>query len=382
MSQTEKKIKKKIRKNKINSTELIIDNQNATSFGGLTIARTMSIKIGIWQQLINDIPEKSRGHKRHSIIIGSLLGFLSGSSGVQLLEDVKQDLGLLNHFEIEGLPSIKNFWEELAKLGDDKILAILNRILRSTALKILKKTPVEQLQLEHGFIPLFGDGSLLECSKEREGAKYIPDKGYGLMWSNWYIGPVLVGQHLCGAGEGEHSTLRNMIDDIMKDVVNPLGRKRDMLVLMDSLHGDNTVMSNLEQNNLYYIIGGNKLKTVEYRLKEIPDGIWQSVPEKQMEKGLREERVCITKIQCYEWEKPRYLICKECTREGEVLPYKVGIFSNIPPKRLGLKSRHDISYILKIFKLYSKKMGMEGYFKDSLIDLNGHHPPSKNIKHI
>jgi hypothetical protein len=153
---------------------------------------------------------------------------------------------------------------------------------------------------------LFGDGTLLECSKGREGAKYIKGKGYGLMWSNWYIGPVLVGQHLCGKNEREHSTLKNMIEDI----VNSLGKKRDMLVLMDSLYGDNTVMPNLEQNNLYYIIGGNKLKAVKYKLKEIPDGLWRSVSVDKMEQGLREEKVCLTKTQCSGWDKPKYLICK------------------------------------------------------------------------
>jgi hypothetical protein len=110
---------------KNNSTEVIINNQNATSFAGLTVAREMMLKLSMWRQIMNDLPKKASGHKRSSIVTGALLGFLSGNSGIQLLEGIRNDQALCNHFEISSLPTPKNFREELAKEAPRFLISLI-----------------------------------------------------------------------------------------------------------------------------------------------------------------------------------------------------------------------------------------------------------------
>ena len=47
-----------------------------------------------------------------------------------------------------------------------------------------------------GFVPVFGDGTLLEGSRRREGTKYLEGKGAGLLWSTIYVGPLIAAQRV------------------------------------------------------------------------------------------------------------------------------------------------------------------------------------------
>jgi hypothetical protein len=379
MSKAHKKVKKKSKKQKINSIEVIIKDQGATSFGGLVLAEVIGKRLSIWSQLEKELPSKLRGYARTEVIKGAILGFLSDSRGVQLLEDVRQDKRLLKFCGIDDLPSVSNFREELEKLGGDKILAILNHILRISAKKILQKVPVELLHIDHGFIPVFGDGTLLECKDNKEGVKKIPDKGDGLMWSNWYIGSVLVGQHLCAKGEGEYTAIKDMVPDITDEIIKPMGRTKEALVLMDSLHAANDSFTQLEELKLNYIVGANKLVAVERKMQEIPDSSWQKVPPELRRADCVREEVAISKVQCKSWKNERFIVCKRYWKDGYIFPKYTALFTNIRPERLGLRSRFDIKYLLKIWSFYALKMGTENYFKDALIDLSGHQPPCQDL---
>lgn len=379
MAKAHKKVKKKSKKLKINSIEVIVNDQGATSFGGLVLAEVMGKRLSIWSQLEKELPAKLRGYARTEVIKGAVLGFLSDSRGVQLLEDVRQDKKLLNFCGINDLPSVSNFREELEKLGGDKILAILNHILRISAKKILQKIPIELLHIHHGFIPVFGDGTLLECNDNKEGIKKIKDKGDGLMWSNWYIGSVLVGQHLCAEGEGEYTAIKDMVPDIVDEIIKPMGRTKEALVLMDSLHAANASFTQLEELKLNYIVGANKLVAVARKMQEIPDSSWQKVPTELKRADCVKEEVAISKVQCKSWKKERFIVCKRYWKEGYIFPQYTALFTNVKPERLGLKSRFDIKYLLKIWDFYALKMGTENYFKDALIDLSGHQPPCQEL---
>jgi hypothetical protein len=379
MAKSAKKVKKKSKKQKINSIEVVIEDKGATSFAGLVLAELVGKRLSIWNQLEKELPAKLRGYNRTEVIKGAILGFLSDSRGVQLVEDIRQDKGLLSLCGIEDLPSVSNFREELKKLGGDEILLILNHILRISAKKGLQKVPVELLQIDHGFIPMFGDGTLLECKKNKEGVKNIPDKGDGLMWSNWYIGSALVGQHLCAKGEGEYTTIKDMVSKIVDEIVKPMGRTKEALVLMDSLHASNDSFTQLEELKLNYIVGANKLVAANKKMQQIPDSLWQEVPEEFKRADCIKEEVAISKVQCESWEKERFIVCKRYWKDGSLFPDYVAVFTNIEPNRLGLKSKHEIKYLLKIWSFYALKMGTENYFKDALIDLSGHQPPCQDL---
>ena len=153
------------------------------------------------------------------------------------------------------LPGEKVFCEDLKRFGSEGVLRAMHRIISYTAYRVLKRVEPEDIQINHGFIPLFGDGTLLEGSRHREGTKYVKDKGLGLMWGAWMLGPMVVSQHLCADGEGEQSALMESLDDVLSRVVNPLHWRSRALVMMDSLHGDEPTLERMERERLRYVIG-------------------------------------------------------------------------------------------------------------------------------
>jgi len=365
---------------KIHVRELVIDDQQGTSFGGLSLIEKAASRLSVWSFAQKKLPARRGTYDRLALVKGAVAGFLSGSRGSALLEAVGQDDALLRDMGIEGLPGEKVFCEDLERFGTADVLAALNKTTAHAAKRALLKIEPEDIQIEHGFIPLFGDGTLLEGSTNREGTKYIQEKGTGLMWGTWMFGPMVAGQHLCAEGEGEHSAQGSTRSDVLRQVVDPLGWRSRTLVLMDSLHGDGPTLDWLEEEGLYGIIGGNKLAAVKQRLEELPAAGWQSVPAKQMQKGFVEEQACTVYIQCEEWEKKRRLVGKRFKRDGELMWNYSGVFCNVPPVRLGCLEETEMDYMLKVWKLYALKMGMEDRFKDLLIDLAGHRPPCQQLE--
>ncbi len=365
---------------KIHARELIIDDQQGTSFAGLSLIEKIASHLSVWSYAQKQLPVRRGMYDRLELVKGAVAGFLSGSRGSALLEAVGQDDALLRDMGIESLPGEKVFCEDLERFGSADVLAALNKTTAHTAKRVLLKIEPEDIQIEHGFIPLFGDGTLLEGSTKREGTKYIKEKGSGLMWGAWMFGPMVVGQYLCAKGEGECTAQRCTRNDVLTNVIDPLGWRSRTLVMMDSLHGDGPTLDWLEEEGLYGVIGGNKLAAVKQRLEELPDTGWKSVPDGKMQKGLIEEQVCTTYIQCKGWEKKRRLISKRFKRDGDLMWNYSGVFCNIPPSRLGCLEETGMDYLLKTWKLYSLKMGMEDRFKDLLIDLSGHKPPCQKLE--
>lgn len=364
---------------KIHSRRLIVDDQGASSFAGLSLVDLMASRLGIWSFAQKVLPVRGGRHDRIAIVKGGVAGLLSGSRGTAALKAVREDEALLRMMGIQSLPGEKGFWEDLQKLGKERTLAGMQRLSAYTSRRVLKKLEPEDIQLEHGFIPLFGDGTLLEGSRHREGTKVITEKGAGLMLGAWMLGPMLAGHHLCAEGEGEQSAQFNTLGDVLDRVVDPLGFRNDVLVLMDSLHGDGPSLERLESEKLMGIIGANKLKPARGRLMELPESAWTKVPGKDRRKGLSDEEVCVVYIQCEGWNSKRRMVGKRFRIEGEVLWQYSGVFSSVPPKRVGCGKETDLDYMIRIWKLYSKKMGMEDQFKDLLTDLSGHNPPCREL---
>lgn len=259
--------KHKIRK--IHSRRLVVDDQGASSFAGLSLVGQLAARLGIWSFAQKVLPVRGGTHERIDILKAGVAGLLSGSRGTAALEAVRQDEAMLRMMGIGSLPGEKGFWEDLAKLGEEQTLKGMHRLCARSARQVLKRLEPEDLQIEHGFIPLFGDGTLLEGSQRREGTKTIPEKGSGLMWGTWMFGPMLVGNHLCGEGEGEQRALFDTLGPVLDEVVDPLGLRSNALVLMDSLHGDGPSLERLEAERLMSIVGANKLDLVKTRLMEL-----------------------------------------------------------------------------------------------------------------
>jgi hypothetical protein len=364
---------------KIHSRKLEIDDQGASSFAGLSLVDQLASRLGTWSFAQKVLPDRGGRHERIDILKGGVAGLLSGSRGTAALEAIRQDEAVLRMMGIESLPGEKGFWEDLAKLGDEQTLEGMHRLCARTAKQVLRKLEPEDFQIEHGFLPLFGDGTLLEGSHRREGTKTIPEKGSGLMWTAWMFGPMLAGNHLCAEGEGEQRALFDTLGPVLDEVIGPLGLRNDVLVLMDSLHGDGPSLERLEAEGLMSIIGANKLDLVKKRLMELPENAWKKVPENKRRKGLSDEEVCVVYVQCEGWSKKRRVVAKRFRREGEIIWHYSGVFSSIPPRRVGCSEETDLNYMMRIWKLYDRKMGMEDQFKDLLTDLCGHNPPCREL---
>jgi len=364
---------------KIHSAELIIDNREASSFAGLSLVERLASRLGIWTYAAKHLPVRGGRYDRIQILKGAVGGFLSGSRGTALLDAVAQDRALLRNMGIDALPGEKIFWEDLDVLGKGKTLAGLHRLNSYCAKRALSKVEPEEIQIAHGFIPLFGDGTLLEGSRKREGTKYVEEKGHGLMWGAWMLGPMVAGTHLCSENEGEQSALFNTLGDVLEHVVDPLGWRSRVLVLMDSLHGDGPSLERIEAEGLAAIIGGNKLSVVKERLSGLPDGAWSAIDEKQRRKGLEAEEVCAVYVQCDGWKQKRLVVGKRFKREGDLFWNYSGLLTTLRPSRLGFKHESDPGYMIRIWSLYDLKMGMEDRFKDLLTDLAGHRPPCREL---
>jgi len=64
--------------------------------------------------------------------------------------------------------------------------------------------------------------------------------------------------------------LFDTLGPVLSEVIDPLKVRSDVLVLMDSLHGDGPSLKRLEDEELMAIIGANKLRTVKRRLMDLP----------------------------------------------------------------------------------------------------------------
>ena len=370
----------KSKSKKIHSRELIVDDQQASSFAGLSVVEKFASHFGVWTFAIKKLSDRRGIYDRLDLLKAAVAGFLSGSRGSLLVDGVRQDDALLRDMGIGKLPGEKVFCEDLKRFGSGEVLRAMHRTVAYTARRVLKRIEPEDIQINHGFIPLFGDGTLLEGSRHREGTKYIKDKGLGLMWGAWMLGPMVVSQHLCADGEGEQSALMNSLDDVLVHVVTPLRWRSRILVMMDSLHGDEPTLDRMDREWLRYVIGANKLKEVKERLQGLPEDVWTDVPEKHRTKGYVEEQTCTAYVQCESWQKKRMVFGKRFRRDGDLVWNYTGIFCNIPPARIGCRRQIDQSYSLKIWKLYSLKMGMEDRLKDLLLDLAGHKPPCRELE--
>jgi len=235
--------------------------------------------------------------------------------------------------------------------------------------------------LFNGFIPMFGDGTLLEGSRRREGTKHIPEKGNGLMLSTWFIGQFMVFQKLAGKGAGEVSSLREGLKLVLKDVVEPLNFSKRLLVLLDSLHGDGPTCTRLEDESLKYIIGANKLNESKRLLAECKDYEWIECGARP-ELGWAESAVCVCKIQCAEWDESRILVGRRWRYEDELNDFYSysGVLTNLTKKDVSHLVNRNTNYAEAIWKLYDGKAGMENYYKDFLEDLSGHRPPCQELK--
>ncbi len=357
---------------KVKAIKIDFADEAVTAFGGLALAERLALRAGLWRRLEQQLPER-RGYSWLTILKSVIVGLLSGSRATYAAEELRQDEALIALLGLEDVPEEVTVWRSLAELGGDRLRQALAQTLREWTVEVLNRAPRRAL-LRDGFLPLFGDGTLLEGSARREGTKFIKDKGEGLIWTTIFAGPLLAAQQLADEGEGEQSGLRELLPQVVSDVLEPTGLKDKALLLLDSLHGDGPTLELVEEQRLHYVIGANKLSETDRLLQEQPETQWfDTGPRPQW--GWSESAVCVCWIQCESWSRKRTLVGRRWVREGEMIDNFVGVITDLEPADVAGLLQRGLSFGEAVWRLYNHKAGCEDYYKDLLEDLGLHHPP-------
>lgn len=356
--------------------------QKVTSLGGLAFVKRILLRLGVENKLMKKLPPR-RGYNLTNITINAVNGLLSGAQGTVATETTRQDPALLSIFGFSSSPHESTFWRSLEDAGSDEALSAYQDITLDIGTQTIKMAKRPFL-MDSGFLPVFIDGTLLEGSDKREGVKYIKDKGTGLMWTVGFVGPLPVAQRLSneGEGEGEATHARSLIEQIDEKVLVPTKRKKDALVLMDSLHGNGPTLDILESRNLLYIVGVRGLVETDKVLSEQPESQWSDLPEfVERHPGIEEASICVASLQCGSWATKRRMVGIRWMKKNEMLWQYAGVVTNIDrhDKRLG-EVPELLDFAMGIYNLYKRKGACENHFKNLLEDLGLHNPPCQEWK--
>jgi hypothetical protein len=359
------------------SIQINFSDEKTTAFAGLALVERLAGRARLWSTLESRLPERD-GFDWITIVKSMIGGLLSGAQGTYATQDLREDAALLALLGLEGAPEEATVWRATKGLGEMQRSGLLPEVQLRWARSVLSKANRKDL-LRYGFFPIFPDGSLLEGSRRREATKYIKDKGEGLIWSTVFAGPLVAAQRLAEEGEGEETCVREMLSDVVQDVLKPLRLRRLALVLADSLHGDGPTLSEIERLELHYVVGANKLAKTAETLSERPETSWlETGPDPS--RGWSHSDVCVCWIQCEEWEKKRTLVGRRWMREGEMIWNYSGVITDLDESDVAhVMQARSLDYRQAIWHLYDMKMGMETRYQDLLSDLNLHHPPCQEI---
>jgi len=353
-------------------------DEPATAWGGMALAERLALRLGLWNHLARAMPARRGARYSWPAAIKALAaGLLTGSRGTYAAEEVRTDAGLLRMLGLAGAPEEASVWRLLQQLGQGELEEILSSVQLAWTRRVLASARRRELLVE-GWLPVFGDGTLLEGSRRREGTKHLKDKGSGLMWTAVFAGPVAAAQALAGPGEGETSCLRRLLPRVIEEALEPLKLKRRALVLLDSLHGDGPTLDEIEELGVHYIVGANKLAATQKTLADQPEWVWEECGARE-EAGWSESALCVCWIQCEGWSKKRLVAGRRWRREGDFVYHYSGVMTDLSPGDLKPGRGRGESFARRVWRLYDRKGAMEIGFKELLDDLGGHHPPCERL---
>lgn len=358
---------------RVKGFKTIFTGKTGTSFGGLILVEKLAKRLRLWRTLEKMIPDRPGQFDWMTVIKSAILGLLTGSHGTYATQEIREDEGLLDMAGLSKAPEEATFWRCLEDLGSAVFQKIFMTVLISWALFIMRRVGINRL-LRKGFLPVFGDGSLLEGSKRREGTKYIDGKGYGVLWTTLFVGPFLVWQRLNPEGEGERTSLKKVFPLIVEKLLRPLKLKKKALVLMDSLHGNGPMLDILEKQKLLYIVGAKQLEKARRVLEAKPDDIWENAGS-DPSRNIEESQICYCWLEVTGWKKSRLLVGRRYKKTGEFMWNYSGILTNLGSEDVAHLTKTGKSFPKVIWELYDMKMGLENYYKNLLEDLGMHHPP-------
>ena len=359
--------------NKVKGFKINFSKEKGSSFGGIVLVERLAKRLGLWGDMVKQAPERKGDYDWMTIVKSSVIGLLTGSRGTYATQEIREDKSLLQMCGLSKAPEEVTFWRSLEKLGSRVFLGIFQSVLFNWVTKIILRVGVNRI-LQKGFLPVFGDGTLLEGSKKREGTKYIEGKGSGLLWTTLYVGPFMACQGLNRPGEGEGTLLKDMLPLMTDKVLRRIGMKKKALVLLDSLHGNGPTLDVLEDLKLCYVVGGNNLKEMRRMLQNLDECFWQDTGA-DASRNITESGVCYSWLHLEGWKRSRLVVGYRFKIKGEFFWNYTGVLTNLSPEKVERLMTGGMSFPEVIWELYSMKMGLENYYKPLLEDLGLHHPP-------
>jgi len=363
----------------VKSIKVEFADEPVTAWGGVALVERAALRMGLWNKLGEAMPvRKGARYDWLTAIKTMVAGLLTGSQGTYAAEEVRQDAGLLRLLGVSGAPGEASVWRLLQALGEAKLDKIMQSVQLVWARRVMASARRSDLLLD-GFLPVFGDGTLLEGSKRREGTKHLADKGAGLLWTTVFAGPVVAAQALAAEGEGEQSCLKRLLPLVIGEVLAPLKLKDRALVFLDSLHGDGPTLEEIEKLGVHYIAGANKLTATQATLADQPEHVWRQCGARE-ELSWSESAVCACWLQCAEWNKKRLLVGRRWRKQDEFVYDYSGVLTDLSEDDLkeGM-GRRGQSLAEAIWWLYDRKGAMEIFYQELLEDLGLHHPPCEKL---
>jgi len=360
------------KRTKVHSLRIEFSDEPVTSFGGMVLPERLAQYLGLWRVLEDRLPSRRGAFSWLEVIKACVGGLLTGGRGTFAAEELREDQALLSLLGLEGAPEEATVWRCLEGLGKLMQEGQLGAVQGEWARRILSTQPRRELLECEGWLPVFGDGSLLEGSWKREGTKYIKDKGRGLMWTTVFVGPLIAAQAIAKPGEGEETLVRALLPQVVEGVLKPLKLVERALVMVDSLNGKGPSLDVYEQHQLKYIAGAGALSQTDEVLRTQPESQWFDLGA-QPKRGWTESAVCLAWIQCEGWKEKRLLVGRRIVRQDDMFPIYYGVLTNLTETDLGVSDARQ--FALKVWRLYDAKGRMELRYQDALSDLGLHHPP-------
>jgi hypothetical protein len=355
--------------------KLDFSDEPVTSFGGLILAERLASQLRLWNTVAGELPARRGDYDWPTILKSFTMGLLSGAQGTFATQALRHDEALLKMLSLSAAPEEVTLWRALEGLGKLQQADTLPKVQAMLARRALGKMSHANLLLE-GFVPVFADGTLLEGSPKREGTKTIREKGRGLMWSTVFVGPLLAAQRLAAHGEGEQSCVRTMLAEVDQRVLRPLKLHKRALLLMDSLHGDDPTLTQVETMGLHYVVGANKLAKSGQTLADLAEVAWEDTGARGR-LGWSASGVCCCWLSCAHWPRRRLLVGRRWRREGEMIWNYAGVLTDLEARHVRPMIERGRSFAQAIWRLYDAKAGMETLLSDGLSDLGLHHPPCR-----
>ncbi len=357
----------------------------ATAKGGAALLEAVGNRTRLWSECRNLLPlrrDPSQGYPTENVVCALIHGLLCGGRGFSATEPMREDRPLLDMIGLDLAPSAETV-EDVVKYLACEGVGGLERIL-----DVMGRQSVRGLQGEKrmtllsvgGFVPVFGDGSMLETDGKTKDWIKVYDGKAGQVTEGVFVGPYQVVSDFVREGEDERGCMMRHGDRIFE----ALRRTKlipHALFLLDSHYGDGPFLDYLEKRfkGSRYIVGGNKLKTVGKILSDQPEAVWRDTTKATKKRGFLESAVCVSYIQCEDWTRKRVLVGRRWKKDGDLFYSYAGLITNLREDEgrvAKAMKKEGVSFAEVMWSWYDRKQGLENQWKGLLSDLGLHHPPS------